>query len=73
MTIGLPGSGKTTWATIRSNNKTNVLKSADQYFAEHNNNKWNGKLLPKAHAYCQGLVKESLLNTQNVIIHNTNL
>ena len=64
---GLPGSGKTSFA------KSLNLKffEADQYFEKFNNNKYDFKLLKKAHQYCYQSVKEELENGKSVIVSNT--
>jgi predicted kinase len=64
---GLPGSGKTTFA------KSLNLKffEADQYFEKFNDNKYDFKLLKKAHQYCYQSVKEELENGRSVIVSNT--
>ena len=64
---GLPGSGKTSFA------KSLNLKffEADQYFEKFNNNKYDFKLLKKAHQYCYQSVKEELKNGKSVIVSNT--
>ncbi|MDC0457430.1 ATP-binding protein [Alphaproteobacteria bacterium] len=64
---GLPGSGKTSFA------KSFNLKffEADQYFEKFNDNKYDFKLLKKAHQYCYQSVKEELENGRSVIVSNT--
>ena len=64
---GLPGSGKTSFA------KSLNLKffEADHYFEKFNNNKYDFKLLKKAHQYCYQSVKEELKNGKSVIVSNT--
>ena len=64
---GLPGSGKTSFA------KSLNLKffEADQYFEKFNDNKYDFKLLKKAHQYCYQSVKEELENGRSVIVSNT--
>ena len=64
---GLPGSCKTTFA------KSLNLKffEADQYFEKFNDNKYDFKLLKKAHQYCYQSVKEELENGRSVIVSNT--
>ena len=64
---GLPGSGKTSFA------KSLNLKffEADQYFEKFNGNKYDFKLLKKAHQYCYQSVKEELENGRSVIVSNT--
>ena len=64
---GLPGSGKTSFA------KSLNLQffEADQYFEKFNDNKYDFKLLKKAHQYCYQSVKEELENGRSVIVSNT--
>ena len=64
---GLPGSGKTSFA------KSLNLKffEADQYFEKFNDNKYDFRLLKKAHQYCYQSVKEELENGRSVIVSNT--
>ena len=64
---GLPGSGKTSFA------KSLNLQffEADQYFEKFNDNKYDFKLLKKAHQYCYQSVKEELENGKSVIVSNT--
>ena len=64
---GLPGSGKTSFAKSLNLN----FYEADQYFEKFNNNKFDHKLLKKAHRYCYDLVKKELLNGNSVIVSNT--
>ena len=64
---GLPGSGKTSFAKSLNLN----FYEADQYFEKFNNNKFDHKLLKKAHRYCYDLVKKELLNRNSVIVSNT--
>ena len=64
---GLPGSGKTSFA------KSLNLKffEPDQYFEKFNDNKYDFKLLKKAHQYCYQSVKKELENGKSVIVSNT--
>ena len=64
---GLPGSGKTSFAKSLDLN----CFEADQYFEKFNNNKYNFKLLKKAHQYCYQSVKQELENGRSVIVSNT--
>ena len=64
---GLPGSGKTSFAKSLNLN----FYEADQYFEKFNNNKFNHKLLKKAHQYCYDLVKKELLDGNSVVVSNT--
>ena len=47
------------------------LSLADQYFEKFNNNKYDYKLLTKAHQYCYQSVKQELVNGKSVIVSNT--
>ena len=64
---GLPGSGKTSFAKSLDLN----CFEADQYFEKFNNNKYDFKLLKKAHQYCYQSVKQELENGRSVIVSNT--
>ena len=64
---GLPGSGKTSFAKSLNLN----FFEADQYFEKFNNNKYDYKLLKKAHQYCYQSVKQELKNGKSVIVSNT--
>ena len=64
---GLPGSGKTSFAKSLNLN----FFEADQYFEKFNNNKYDYKLLKKAHQYCYQSVKQELENGRSVIVSNT--
>jgi len=64
---GLPGSGKTSFAKSLDLN----FFEADQYFEKFNNNKYDYKLLKKAHQYCYQSVKQELENGRSVIVSNT--
>ena len=64
---GLPGSGKTSFAKSLSLN----FFEADQYFEKFNNNKFDHKLLKKAHRYCYDLVKKELFNGNSAVVSNT--
>ena len=64
---GLPGSGKTTFAKSLNLN----FYEADQYFEKFNNNKFDHKLLKKAHQYCYESVKQELERGQSTVVSNT--
>ena len=64
---GLPGSGKTSFA--KSLNIS--FYEADQYFEKFNNNKFDPKLLKKAHQYCYESVKQELERGKSSIVSNT--
>jgi predicted kinase len=64
---GLPGSGKTSFAKSLDLN----FFEADQYFEKFNNNKYDFKLLKKAHQYCYQSVKQELKNGRSVLVSNT--
>ena len=64
---GLPGSGKTTFAKSLNLN----FYEADQYFKKFNNNKFDHKLLKKAHQYCYESVKQELERGKSTVVSNT--
>ena len=64
---GLPGSGKTSFAKSLNLN----FYEADQYFEKYNNDKFDHKLLKKAHQYCYNSVKKELEKGQSAIVSNT--
>ena len=64
---GLPGSGKTSFAKTFDLN----FFEADQYFEKFNNNKYDFKLLKKAHQYCYQSVKQELKNGRSAVVSNT--
>ena len=73
LTIGLPGSGKTTWSKIRLTNRyKNNCIAADDYFDKFNNGDFNVKLLSKAHNWCKTEIFKKLKTGENVIVNNTN-
>ena len=65
--MGLPGSGKTTLAKSLNLN----FYEADQYFEKFNNNKFDHKLLKKAHQYCYESVKQELERGKSTVVSNT--
>lgn len=64
---GLPGSGKTSFAESLNLN----FYEADQYFEKFNNNKFDYKLLKKAHQYCYDSVKQELELGKSTVVSNT--
>ena len=64
---GLPGSGKTSFAKSLNLN----FYEADQYFEKFNNNKFDHKLLKKAHQYCYEAVKQELKRGKSAVVSNT--
>ena len=64
---GLPGSGKTSFAKSLNLN----FYEADQYFEKFNNNKFDYKLIKKAHQYCYEAVKQELESGKSTIVSNT--
>eukprot|EP01084_Bolivina_argentea_P219165 371785_1 len=70
LTIGVPGSGKSTWAKIRTDAKTVI--AADDYFDKFNNGKFDVKLLSKAHEWCQKSIFNACKSGQNAVANNTN-
>ena len=71
MTIGLPGSGKSTWAKTRVSKKDMVI-AADDYFDKFNDGNFDAKLLQKAHDWAQTKVSNALKAGQSVVANNTN-
>lgn len=65
---GLPGSGKTTYAS-----KMNaVLIEADQFFIDQfGEYKFNPKLIQDAHAWCQLETKRNVTAGRDVVVANT--
>ncbi|EGQ7683695.1 AAA family ATPase [Vibrio vulnificus] len=65
---GLPGSGKTTYAS----NMKAVLIEADQFFIDQfGEYKFNPKLIKDAHAWCQLETKRNLNAGRDVVVANT--
>eukprot|EP01083_Nonionella_stella_P171719 587225_1 len=73
LTIGLPGSGKTTWAKIRVGDAFHHhVLAADDYFDKFNAGQYKPKLLSKAHDWCQQQVEIALRMGNTVVANNTN-
>ena len=73
ITIGLPGSGKTTWARLRlGNDHKDMVIAADDYFDRFNDGQFDVKLLGKAHEWAQCEVGKALLAGHSVVANNTN-
>lgn len=76
---GLPGAGKSTMARRMQRHYidtglTTALYEADMYFTDKDGNyKFDGRMLPHAHAWCRNKVLEALGNCDVVIVANTNL
>jgi predicted kinase len=76
---GIPGSGKTTAARemLRmyvSEGKIACLYESDMYFmTDTGEYRFDGHLLPTAHAWCRNMVREALGNCDVVLVANTNL
>lgn len=67
---GLPGSGKTTMAQ-RLALKGYEHHEADKYFERDGEYRFNATDLPKAHAWCLNLAKDSLARGVNCVVANT--
>lgn len=76
---GLPGAGKSTMARRMQRHYidtglTTALYEADMYFTDKDGNyKFDGTMLPYAHAWCRNRVLDALGNCDVVIVANTNL
>lgn len=76
---GLPGAGKSTMARRMQRHYidtglTTALYEADMYFIDKDGNyKFDGRMLPHAHAWCRNRVLDALGNCDVVIVANTNL
>lgn len=76
---GLPGSGKSTMAKSLQKSYidagyTTALYESDMFFTDKDGNyKFDGTMLPYAHAWCRNMVLEALGNCDVVIVANTNL
>eukprot|EP00484_Ammonia_sp_Unknown_P030212 CAMPEP_0197029140 /NCGR_PEP_ID=MMETSP1384-20130603/8649_1 /TAXON_ID=29189 /ORGANISM="Ammonia sp." /LENGTH=797 /DNA_ID=CAMNT_0042458245 /DNA_START=28 /DNA_END=2421 /DNA_ORIENTATION=- len=75
ITIGLPGSGKTTWAKIRLSNgfqsQQEYVIAADDYFDKFLRGEFNPAHLGKAHNWAQKTVDAALRAGFNVVANNT--
>lgn len=73
ITVGLPGSGKTTWARMRMgcDHEDRVI-AADDYFDRFNGGQFDVKLLGKAHEWAQCEVGRALAAGHSVVANNTN-
>lgn len=71
LTIGPPGSGKTTWAKYRYGE--HQVFAADDYFDEFHGGEFVGKEIGKAHEYCTNKCLTRLFNLETVVVNNTNL
>jgi len=68
---GLPGAGKSTLAEILALQGF-VHYEADKYFTDDNGMyRFDSKLLPAAHNWCQSMTRGSLLEGKKVVVANT--
>jgi len=74
VTIGVPGSGKTTWAKIRlgHSGQRQYVIAADDYFDRFNGGIFDPKLLGKAHEWARGQVDRALKTGHSAVANNTN-
>ena len=73
VTIGVPGSGKTTWAKVRMGAKQKqYVVAADDYFDRFNGGLFDPKLLGKAHEWAQNQVDRALRAGHCAVANNTN-
>jgi len=68
LTIGAPGTGKTTWATSRYRN----VYAADDWYQIYRGGKFDHRLIHKAHAWCKQQVIGKLKENATVCAGNTN-
>jgi len=79
MIIGVPGSGKSTYAKELSYKLSFTLGyspkiyEADMYFMRNGNYKWNPENLGFAHRWCQKQISNELTNGRSVICSNTSI
>jgi len=73
ITIGLPGSGKTTWARLRvgDENQDRVI-AADDWFDLFRGGEFDVSCLGQAHEWAQNEVGKALIAGQSVVANNTN-
>ena len=73
LTIGVPGSGKTTWAKIRMGpTQKQYVVAADDYFDRFNGGLFDRFLLGEAHKWAQGQVHRALKSGHSAVANNTN-
>ena len=71
---GLPGSGKTSFANLLSENQKYPTFSVDDYFTSPSTNKYEFRFQDNHLAYkaCEENVKQAMeKNTEKIIVHNT--
>lgn len=69
---GLPGSGKSTYASALAKRYGISYFEADMYFVDQAGNyNFNSKSLGKAHTWCQEAVHGELVKKKSVIVSNT--
>ena len=76
ITIGCPGSGKSTRVKdIVSKNKNVVVCSADNFFMKNGVYEWNPSKIRNAHEYCQKIFLDALNDDsiEIIIVDNTNI
>jgi len=70
LTIGAPGSGKTTWAKYTYGN--HAVVAADDWFDLFNNGRFDPTCLSKAHQWCKQQVLARMREGISVVVNNTN-
>ena len=71
LVIGLPGSGKSTFAKTVPNASH---YEADMFFVDENGNyNFDRTKLKQAHEWCQRMTSRDLMNGKNVVVSNTGL
>lgn len=66
---GVPGSGK----SYLAKQKKAVICSADHFFEQDGEYKFDAKKLGQAHQACKDKALEAIRNNENIVIDNTNL
>lgn len=70
LTIGAPGSGKTTWARYKYGR--DAVVAADDWFERFNGGQYDVKRIGDAHRWCQDQVRQRLFAGQSAVANNTN-
>jgi predicted kinase len=69
---GLPGSGKSYLANSIAKTLGHIICSADYYWIENGEYKFDINKLKNAHDFCYNMAKALVVQEKNIIIDNTN-